>query len=190
MFHFTSHNQSLTNENNESFNFGVKDGVRGFFTNPSRADDSFVPFSNGLKNLTPLIPSMTSDVKPSGAVTYSSQYSGVPVYQAFNGNFALGGRTDNGSIGQFIQYTFQAPVDIVSFIVALVGVGTYKFSVSYDGTEFIDVIDFIISSSNSMYSSLQGEIEKLKNVKAVKLSTVTQISTFQANIFQCYGQHS
>ena len=38
---------SLTNEDNESFNFGVKDGVRGFFTDPSRADDSFVPFSSG-----------------------------------------------------------------------------------------------------------------------------------------------
>ena len=28
----------------ESFNYGVKDGVRGFFTDPSKADDSFVPF--------------------------------------------------------------------------------------------------------------------------------------------------
>ena len=34
------------NENSEIFNFGVKDGVRGFFTNPSRADDSFIPFSS------------------------------------------------------------------------------------------------------------------------------------------------
>lgn len=39
-------NSSLTNENSETFNFGVKDGVRGFFTDPSRADDSFVPFNN------------------------------------------------------------------------------------------------------------------------------------------------
>lgn len=37
----------MKNENNESFNFGVKDGVRGFYTNPSRADDSFVPFKGG-----------------------------------------------------------------------------------------------------------------------------------------------
>ena len=36
---------SLTNENSETFNFGVLNGVRGFFTNPSRADDSFIPFS-------------------------------------------------------------------------------------------------------------------------------------------------
>lgn len=43
---FTDVNGKLTNENNETFNFGVKDGVRGFFTNPSRADDSFIPFKS------------------------------------------------------------------------------------------------------------------------------------------------
>ena len=31
---------------NESFNFGSLNGVRGFFTNPSKADDSFVPFKS------------------------------------------------------------------------------------------------------------------------------------------------
>lgn len=41
--------ESLTNENNESFNFGVLNGVRGFFTNPSRADDSFIPFKQSGK---------------------------------------------------------------------------------------------------------------------------------------------
>lgn len=40
--------KKLVNENNESFNFGIKDGVRGFFTDPSRADDSFVPFKGNL----------------------------------------------------------------------------------------------------------------------------------------------
>lgn len=35
----------LTNEDNEKFIFGVKDGVRGFYTNPSRADDCFIPFN-------------------------------------------------------------------------------------------------------------------------------------------------
>lgn len=43
-------NRKLTNENAETFNFGVKDGVRGFYTNPSRADDCFVPFKS-TKNL-------------------------------------------------------------------------------------------------------------------------------------------
>lgn len=40
---------SLVNEDNETFNFGIKDGVRGFYTNPSRADDSFVPFIGNTK---------------------------------------------------------------------------------------------------------------------------------------------
>ena len=39
-------NESLTNENAETFNFGFLNGVRGFFTNPSRADDSFIPFNS------------------------------------------------------------------------------------------------------------------------------------------------
>lgn len=42
-------NSSLRDSSSgESFNYGVKDGVRGFFTNPSKADDSFVPFNKGL----------------------------------------------------------------------------------------------------------------------------------------------
>lgn len=32
----------------ESFNFGSLNGVRGFFTNPSKADDSFIPFKSGV----------------------------------------------------------------------------------------------------------------------------------------------
>lgn len=41
-------NSSLNDDSgtSESFNYGVKDGVRGFYTSPSRADDSFIPFSN------------------------------------------------------------------------------------------------------------------------------------------------
>ena len=43
---FDSVNSSLKDSNtNESFNFGSLNGVRGFFTDPSRADDSFIPFS-------------------------------------------------------------------------------------------------------------------------------------------------
>lgn len=43
-------NSSLNDSNtSESFNFGSLNGVRGFFTNPSRADDSFVPFSQSKK---------------------------------------------------------------------------------------------------------------------------------------------
>lgn len=45
-------NNNLTNEDNEKFIFGKKDGVRGFYTDSSKADDSFVPFkSNSIINL-------------------------------------------------------------------------------------------------------------------------------------------
>lgn len=41
-------NSSLNDSSSgESFNFGSLNGVRGFFTNPSKADDSFVPFKVG-----------------------------------------------------------------------------------------------------------------------------------------------
>lgn len=40
---------SLQDSNtSESFNFGSLNGVRGFFTDPARADDSFVPFNKPL----------------------------------------------------------------------------------------------------------------------------------------------
>ena len=42
-------NSSLIDSNTtETFNFGSLNGVRGFFTNPSRADDSFIPFKSGV----------------------------------------------------------------------------------------------------------------------------------------------
>lgn len=37
--------QSLVNENAETFNFGILDGKRGFFTDSLRGADSFVPFN-------------------------------------------------------------------------------------------------------------------------------------------------
>ena len=44
---FDNVNSSLTDsDTSESFNFGSLNGVRGFFTNPSKADDSFIPFKS------------------------------------------------------------------------------------------------------------------------------------------------
>ena len=40
-----SYNSSLTNELAETFNFGILNGKRGFFTDSSRGADSFYPFS-------------------------------------------------------------------------------------------------------------------------------------------------
>lgn len=45
---FDTVNSSLQDSSSgESFNFGSLNGVRGFFTNPSKADDSFIPFKSG-----------------------------------------------------------------------------------------------------------------------------------------------
>lgn len=66
--------ESLTNENSETFNFGVKDGVRGFFTNPSRADDSFIPFKSGGK-LTELASVVKSTTEKTITVSDLSQCS-------------------------------------------------------------------------------------------------------------------
>lgn len=44
--------ENLVNENNETFIYGYKDGERGFFTDPLRADDSFIPF-NSIKDMIP-----------------------------------------------------------------------------------------------------------------------------------------
>ena len=44
-------NSSLQDSNtSESFNFGSLNGVRGFFTDPSKADDSFIPFKSGINS--------------------------------------------------------------------------------------------------------------------------------------------
>lgn len=40
----------IDSNTSETFNFGSLNGVRGFFTNPSRADDSFVPFKTVYNN--------------------------------------------------------------------------------------------------------------------------------------------
>ena len=45
---FDNVNSSLQDSSSgESFNFGSLNGVRGFFTDPSKADDSFIPFKSG-----------------------------------------------------------------------------------------------------------------------------------------------
>lgn len=59
----------------ETFNYGIKNGVRGFYTDPSRADDSFVPFSNPKVVFSALIrggSQHSADVLDSTYATYSS----------------------------------------------------------------------------------------------------------------------
>lgn len=47
-------NNSLTNESAETFNFGILNGKRGFFTDSSRGADTFFPFSSK-ETLTPTV---------------------------------------------------------------------------------------------------------------------------------------
>ena len=80
-------NNSLSNENNETFNFGIKDGVRGFFTDPSRADDCFIPFkSNSNMHMLELVhyeaPTGTYDYR------YNIELSGVYIIGFITYNFA------------------------------------------------------------------------------------------------------
>lgn len=98
---------SLVNENNESFNFGVKDGVRGFFTDPSRADDSFIPFSCGLFSDTSLITTWS-------ASTYNSSIN--TTYTATEECYILccsgyrNGRSDfapSSNVKTLIEHTFS-----------------------------------------------------------------------------------
>ena len=76
-------NSSLTNENSETFNFGVLNGVRGFFTNPSRADDSFIPFS-GIEEIffnTSILEQFDKSMSLKKGVTYE-----LYIHTACNGN--------------------------------------------------------------------------------------------------------
>ncbi len=63
-------NSSLQDSNtSESFNFGSLNGVRGFFTNPSRADDSFVPFRQKINSVSTIL--ATGNIVNQSGVTYN-----------------------------------------------------------------------------------------------------------------------
>lgn len=67
---FDTVNSSLQDSNtSESFNFGSLNGVRGFFTNPSRADDSFVPFRQKINSVSTIL--ATGNIVNQSGVTYN-----------------------------------------------------------------------------------------------------------------------
>lgn len=69
----------------------------------------------------PLIPTMTSDTTPSGTVSYSSRYSGLYGYYAFDNNtshyWSANGWT---TTGEWLQYTFdnEVLIDKISYHIA------------------------------------------------------------------------
>lgn len=82
---------SLTNENSEIFIYGYKNGVRGYYTDPSKADDSFIPFNTGkdilpemIKHQDYTIPSERFLLELVGYRNMYSQSSGINRY-ALNG---------------------------------------------------------------------------------------------------------
>ena len=89
-------NSNLTNESDEQFVFGVKDGVRGFYTNPSRADDCFIPFksmdvyyisSDGLPNPNPLKYTFTKNSQEGYVLLYGARtLYGSPVIFTVSNN--------------------------------------------------------------------------------------------------------
>ena len=126
------HYDSLVNEYNESFNFGVKDGVRGFFTDPSRADDSFIPFKSKLTCIK--IASQT------GNSTWGNTFNCatiVPDYQELtvdNFYYRITGRTKYASGGAehvYASISYNASNGDVSVQLASAG-GGVGYQYSYD----------------------------------------------------------
>lgn len=67
---FDTVNSSLNDSSSgESFNFGSLNGVRGFFTNPSKADDSFVPFRQKINSVSTIL--ATGNIVNQNGVTYN-----------------------------------------------------------------------------------------------------------------------
>ena len=113
-------NNSLTNENSETFNFGIKDGVRGFFTNPSRADDSFIPFNKTRKTQ-----ELVKDISTPSTVTFEfndlTNFVGLNFYKKENAKFS---RVKNFSISDN-SMTLEYANDV----------GTYSGNVKCIGVE-------------------------------------------------------
>ncbi len=67
---FDTVNSSLQDSSSgESFNFGSLNGVRGFFTSPSKADDSFVPFRQKINSVSTIL--ATGNIVNQNGVTYN-----------------------------------------------------------------------------------------------------------------------
>ena len=118
----------MKNENNESFNFGVKDGVRGFFTNPSRADDSFVPFKRVPKIIEFLIDfpgdyamTVTLDISP-----FYNDYKNITV-----DNILLCLPQDKVWVhGNGFAYTYHYTYDNQKGVITISGKGMYQSAFS------------------------------------------------------------
>lgn len=121
-----------------------------------------------------LVPNMTSYTLPYGRVSASSEYSGRPAYQAFNGKppIITDGTTfwmaSSRNIGEWLEYQFAQPVSITKF----------KFSALVD-------ISFNLQrySDNEWINVLSGSLEANSNFKSKEYTIDGRIVTSRVRIY-------
>lgn len=106
-----------------------------------------------------LIPTMTSDSYPSGVSSCSSRYntSGYYAYLAFDGTDEKWNSSKTGT-SEWIQYKFENPVNAKKITYTNVtngadgaqNSGIFKFQVSSDGSNWVDVSGTITQSNGSV----------------------------------------
>lgn len=103
--------------------FGVKDGVRGFYTNPSRADDCFVPFKRNITYKTVTIGSYNKvgvGTNKSSQTFDVSSYPGYKNFTVYNFFYSIsiychqGGSNDGKSHGISLSYNNTTGVLTIS----------------------------------------------------------------------------
>ena len=137
-----------------------------------------------------LIPTMTSDTKPSGTVVYSSQVttgSGHYGYQAFDKitdaqhQWAT---LNSGKIGDYIGYIFDSPKTLykIKVITTTVTSVYFKFKLQYtdDKTNWIDT-NITGKTSSNMSVSVSG-VGKHLGYRLYQTNSLSDTS----NIFELY----
>ena len=122
---------------NETFNYGVKDGVRGFYTNPSRADDCFVPFSSGAAPFLIYKPERNIDGKwIQQLVLFSDNESKISLLEQ------TGSQTHENST--FIYYSQNRDIGTITFKKAgKYYINSYGFITDKTALNEIKVVDII-----------------------------------------------
>ena len=154
----------------ESFNFGSLNGVRGFFTNPSKADDSFIPFSYDNYNKA-FIPAMTSTTSDVGEVITSS-VEGVR-YGAFMQTSTIKNEVTVWQARNkppfYVGFHFYEPVCVKKLHVIFLGwsvnrllTANFKFQASNDNISWIDLKSFT-ATLLQIGSTLREYTERIDN---------------------------
>lgn len=132
-------NSSLQDSSSgESFNFGSLNGVRGFYTNPSKADDSFVPFKSSSKIIETEVNIPTS-YSQTATIDISSLYDDYKNITVDNILLALP-QNKIWVHGNGFGYTYHYTYDNQKGIITMSGSGTSAFSKADNIKAYINVI--------------------------------------------------